>query len=66
MRSIRCNQINQAPFIAVIPMIYFNVWSLPQVNESASMNLLQTWYCLLLDHYESTILSKGYSCAPTK
>ena len=56
MASIRCNQINQAPFIAVITMIYFNVSSLPQVNELPSMNLMQTWYCLLLHHYESTIL----------
>ena len=56
MTSITCNQVNQAPFIAVIPMIYFKAWSLPQVNESASMNLMQTWYCLLLHHYESTIL----------
>ena len=58
MTSITCNQINQAPFIGVIPTIYFKVWPLPQVNESASMNLMQTWYCLLLHHYESTILSK--------
>ena len=56
MTSITCNQINQAPFIGVIPTIYFKVWPLPQVNESASMNLMQTWYCLLLHHYESTIL----------
>ena len=47
-------------------MIYFKVWSLPQVNESASMNLMQTWYCLLLHHYESNILWKGYSLALTK
>ena len=66
MASIRRNQINQAPFIAVIPMVYFKVSSLPQVNESASMNRMQTWYCLLLHHYESTILSKGYSLALTK
>ena len=56
MASITCNQINQAPFIAVIHMIYFKVWPLLQVNESASMNLMQTWYYLLLHHYESTIL----------
>ena len=56
MASITCNQINQLPFIAVRPMIYFKVWSLPQVSESASMNLMQIWYCLLLHHYESNIL----------
>ena len=66
MESIRCHQINQAPFIAFIPMVYFKVWPLPQGNESASMNRMQTWYCLLLHHYESTILSKGCSLALTK
>ena len=65
--SIARNQINQTPFIAVKPIFILKlVWSLLQVNESASVMLLQTWHRLLLHLYEPTVLSKGYSLALTK
>ena len=59
------NQINQAPAIAVKPMICLKV-CLVQVNESASVMLSQTWHHLLLHFYESTVLSKGYNFALNK
>ena len=42
------------------------VWSLLQVNESASVMLLQTWHRLPLHLYEPTVLSKWYSLALMK
>ena len=42
------------------------MWSLLEVNESASVMLLQTWHRLPLHLYDPTVLFKGYSLALTK
>ena len=64
--SITRNQIYQASFTAVNPMICLKVWSLLQVIESASVMLSQTWHRLLLHLYVPIVLSNGYSLALTK
>ena len=58
--SITRNQMNQAPFIVVEPIIYLKVCLvITTSNESVSVMLLQTWHGLLLHLYEATVLSKG-------
>ena len=65
--SITRNQIYQAFLITIKPIFILKlVWSLLQINESASVMLFQTWHRLLLYLYEHTFLSNAYILDLTK